>query len=145
MKVASAVVPSMTADVATYRAISDRVVDYLIRKGSIPAQQRKKELLCLDQMIEPVINAREPGRARPPHNSDHTIQAITPNFAVLGGWSAGPGESGLNPSQMLNIADQLETQVFSSSTIDIETDWARTSPSWPWWFEQQTGHEAQSL
>ncbi|OQU99952.1 Fungal Zn2-Cys6 binuclear cluster domain-containing protein [Cladophialophora immunda] len=139
---ASALVPTMIVDAATYRATSDRIIDYLIRKGNVPAQLRKKELLCLDQMIQPLLDHRDQHLPPPIHASQPPAHAFSPDFGTLGGWRAGPGESGFSPSQMLNIADQLDTHTQGSATIN--GDWTTTSP-WVWWTEQQNDQMNQFI
>ncbi|EXJ84623.1 hypothetical protein A1O3_05293 [Capronia epimyces CBS 606.96] len=141
---AAAVVPSMISDAAAYRTISYRIIDYMIRKGSVPAQLRKKELLCLEQMIRPLLGSEGP---RPLGALDHVEQitnSFSPDTGIFGGWIAAPGESGLSPAQMLNIADQLEPQVQGSAStggdLGVDHDWAMTSP-WTWWFELQSEQE----
>lgn len=124
----------MIADAATYRAISYRIIDYLIRKGNVPAQLRKKELLCLDEMIQPLFDHGERHSVQLPHAAQPTSNTFSPDFGVLGGWTAGPGGNGFSPSQMLDVADQLDTHAQGTATMDGE--WVTTSP-WVWWFEQQ--------
>ncbi|EXJ81855.1 hypothetical protein A1O1_07920 [Capronia coronata CBS 617.96] len=131
---ASVIVPSMVSDAAAYRSISYRIIDYLIRKGNLPARLRKKELLCLDQMIRPLLNT--PGL--PPRqnvgNADEQSTSFSPEFGIFGNWLAGPAESGFNPAEMLDIADQLEPQAQSTNSLDFETDWGDNGPR-TWWLE----------
>ncbi|KIW67935.1 hypothetical protein PV04_03914 [Phialophora macrospora] len=141
---AAAIIPSMISDFSTQRSISYRIIDYLIRKGNIPARLRKKELQCLDQMIQPLFG--DGGfQPSPAVNSMPTrTNSFSPGVAILGSWIAAPGESGLSPSQMLNIADQLELQGPSSAPASadrgFELDWAQTGP-WTWWFDLQSDPE----
>ncbi|KAI1622281.1 hypothetical protein EDD37DRAFT_610708 [Exophiala viscosa] len=88
--ISSALIPSMIADAATYSAISYRIIDYLIRKGNVPAQLRKKELLCLDQMIQPLLDHSEQQSVQPPYAAPPTSNSFSPDIGVLGGWTAGP-------------------------------------------------------
>lgn len=133
---ASATVPSMVKDAAIHKNTSFCILDYLIRKGSRPAILRKKELLCLEQMIKPLFaNARlQPAEAVENMDQATTFVALDDRFS--GGWIAGAGESGVSPSKMLNIADQLEPQAQSSNSENLVQDWASTS-SWTWLYELQ--------
>ncbi|KIX00026.1 uncharacterized protein Z518_10953 [Rhinocladiella mackenziei CBS 650.93] len=131
---ASAIVPSMIPDVASFKATSYRILDYLIRKGNIPAQFRKQELLCLDEMILPLLNQGDQGLSQQTHDHDEVPNMHPLDLGLFSGWSAAPGEGGLSPSQMLNIADQLENQAEHLTSMDRA--WAATSP-WAWWWERQ--------
>lgn len=75
---ASAIIPSMMPDVASFKATSYRILDYLIRKGNIPAQFRKQELLCLDEMILPLLHHSDQGLSQQAQDNNEQVPNILP-------------------------------------------------------------------
>lgn len=76
----------------------------------------------------------------PSANTPHEIAIdFPPEFGVHSGWTAAPGESGLSPSHMLDIANQLDAH---DQAAGLDKDWTSTSP-WAWWFEHHGSHENQ--
>lgn len=87
-------------------------------------------------MIQPLLGHARLQPAEANDNIDQDTQPLAHDAAFSRGWVAGAYESGVSPSKMLNIADQLEPQAQSSNSRDLDQDWASTSP-WLWLYELQ--------
>ncbi|ETS74126.1 hypothetical protein PFICI_13992 [Pestalotiopsis fici W106-1] len=120
LTIAAVIIPSMIPDL-DHEAAIHTIFEYLIRRGSIPAQLRKHELDHLKSLLSPLSaeNATTPGADRGNASAviDQTLDAET---------SMSDAEVGLSATNMLSIAEQLDA---SETVTGIEF----LSPTyWPW-------------
>lgn len=119
LTIAEAIIPSAVPDL-DHETTIHIIFEYLIRRGSVPAQHRKNELDHLKSLLSP-LSAENTATPRANQN-DSTAVDLTPGAETI----LSDLEVGLSASNMLSIVEQLD----ASDTMTW-TDFL--SPAyWPW-------------
>ncbi|KAF3019855.1 hypothetical protein E8E14_013454 [Neopestalotiopsis sp. 37M] len=118
LTIAAAIIPSIVPDFDE-NAIHT-IFEYLIRRGSVPAQLRKDELDHLKSLLSP-LSAENVATPKADQSSAAAID-VTPSAETI----ISDAEIGLSATNMLSIAEQLDA---SETMTGIQF----LSPSyWPW-------------
>lgn len=102
LTLASAILPSVVPE-QVHESVTPSIFEYLVRKGSIPAQLCKHELDYLKHLLAPFSDDHAMGVATS-HNTRSSPQPIE----NLENYMPDTPCFGLSPTQMLSMADQLD-------------------------------------